>query len=65
MSDTHDDRRKLGMRRGRTRRMYDMFYGKATEEERKDNDRLLMGMIQRLDERLQERRSGTDRREDD
>jgi len=45
--------------------MYDMFYGKATEEERKDNDRLLMGMIQRLDERLQERRSGTDRREDD
>jgi len=61
MDDTYDDRRIFG-RRKMTRRTYDLLHGKATEEERLQYDMLLLSINQALDRRLQERRSGADRR---
>lgn len=56
-----EDRRSSG-RRKRTRRTYDALHGKVTEEERRQYDSLLWSRIVGDDRRVQERRSGEDRR---
>ena len=62
MAYTRENRRKIG-RRKRRRRTYDALQGRATKEERLQYDRLLWSIWLDEDRRVQERRSGEDRRE--
>ena len=62
MRQVNENRRTPG-RRENIRRMYDMLHGIIKEEERQQYDRLLLSRhLLCVNRRVQERRSGEDRR---